>query len=55
MFETVKASPSVGLLGAWVAGITVNEWAAIAGLVYTVCLIAEKVYRWVQAWRAKKA
>lgn len=54
MFETVKASPSVGLFGAWLAGITINEWAAIAGLVYTLCLIGEKVFRWVQAWRAKR-
>lgn len=55
LIETAKASPPAAILSAWFAGVTINEWAAIAGLVYTLCLIGEKVYRWVQAWRLKRS
>lgn len=53
--QSVKSTPPAVLLGSWFAGVSINEWAAFAGLVYTVCLIAERVYRWRQAWLAKRA
>lgn len=51
---TLKNSPPGAMLMAWLAGISINEWAAFAGLVYTVCLIGEKVWKWRQAWLAKR-
>lgn len=53
MTETLKASPPVSVLGAWVAGFTINEWAAAAALLYTLFLIGEKFFAWYKAWKLK--
>lgn len=54
MYETAKASPSAGLFFAWVAGISINEWAAFAGLIYTLLLICQKLWEWRAKWLAKR-
>lgn len=53
-FEAVKAAPPVIAGSAWLAGITINEWAAAAAFVYTLLLIAQTLYRWASAWRARR-
>lgn len=52
--ELVKASPPVSVLAAYFAGFTVNDLAAALAVVYTALLIAEKLYRWRQDWKAKQ-
>lgn len=55
LVQSVKATPPALLLGSWFAGVSINEWAAFAGLIYTLCLIAERIYRWRMAWLDKRA
>jgi len=43
LVDGAKASPIVGYLAAVFGGMTVNEWAAFAALVYSVLLILEKM------------
>lgn len=54
MYETAKASPSAGLFLAWLAGVSINEWAAFAGLLYTLMLICQKCWEWRAKWLAKR-
>jgi len=44
--EALKASPPGAVLGAYVMGYSINEWAAFAALLYTLMLIGEKLYTW---------
>lgn len=55
LIETAKVSPGATMLGAWMAGVSINEWAAVAGLLLTLMAIGEKLYRWRQAWKARRA
>lgn len=41
--DGVKATPVMGGLAAWLAGVPLNSWAAIAGIAYTVLLIIDKL------------
>jgi hypothetical protein len=56
--EAVKAAPPVGYIAGTLAGLTWSEWASIAALVYTLWLLAEKVWRVlgprIKAWRANR-
>jgi hypothetical protein len=52
--EAIKVAPSVGFMGAYAAGWSINEWAAAAALLYTCLLIAEWVWKKGMAWRAKR-
>lgn len=55
--EAFKAATPVSVLSAYAAGFTVNEWAAMAALIYTLWLISEKaVTTWfkLRDWRAKR-
>ena len=52
--EAIKAAPPSAVLGAYVAGWTINEWAAAAALLYTCLLIAEWVWKKGKAWRASR-
>lgn len=58
--EVIKAAPPAGALGAWVAGITLNEVVLLATLIYTVFLIIDKaptVYQRLKAgmqWALRK-
>jgi ABC-type transport system involved in cytochrome c biogenesis permease subunit len=46
--ETIKAAPPVGVVGASLAGITLNQWVMIATLVYTVLQIALLIYKFIK-------
>lgn len=37
--EVLKAAPSLGAIGAWLVGIPLERWVAIAGLVF-ICIQA---------------
>jgi hypothetical protein len=52
--EAIKAAPSVGFMGAYAVGWTVNEYAALAALLYTCLLIAEWVWKKVRAWQLSR-
>lgn len=56
--EAMKAAPPVAYIGTTLAGLTWSEWASIAALVYTLWLLAEKVWKLVgpkvKAWQAKR-
>ena len=32
--EAVRAAPSMGAIGAWLMGIPVEKWVAVAGLIF---------------------
>lgn len=51
--EALKVGPPV-YLGAYVAGWTVNDYAAAAALLYTCLLIAEWVWKKGRAWQASR-
>lgn len=42
----VKATPPLSAAGALLAGIDLDVWVQLAALVYTLCLIAEKLWKW---------
>jgi hypothetical protein len=56
--EALKAAPPVGYIGTTLAGMDWSEAASIAALVYTLWLLAEKVWKLLapryKAWRAKR-
>lgn len=54
LIDAVKATPPLATGAAWLAGITINEWAAAAAFVYTLLLIAQLIGRWALAWRARR-
>jgi hypothetical protein len=51
----IKAAPAVGYLGATVAGLSLPDWAALLACVYTLGLIAQMTYRFVQWLRVRRA
>jgi hypothetical protein len=53
-FEAMKATPPIVAGSAWLMGYTINEWAAAAAFVYTLLLIGQTLFRWGQAWRARR-
>lgn len=49
--DGAKASPLVGIAAAWLGGMSIHEWAAAFGLIYSAILIFDKlrqmgVFRW---------
>lgn len=50
-FDAVNGVGAASLIVATIAGMSIQEWAAAAALVYSVFLIAEKVYVWVQRFK----
>lgn len=53
--ESIKATPPASVLGAYAAGMHISDWAAAFALLYSLLLIAEKLYNWRKAWKAKHA
>lgn len=51
--EAAKAAPPA-YLGAYVAGWTINDWAAALAAIYTGLLIADWVWKKVRAWRLSR-
>lgn len=43
---TIKAAPPISAAGALLVGINLDVWVQIAALVYTLFLIAEKLWKW---------
>ena len=52
-FDAVNGTAAASLILATVAGMTLQEWAALAALVYSLFLIAEKIYTWVQRFKGR--
>lgn len=55
--EAAKAVPVVATGSAIVGGLSIPDWAALAALLYTLCLLAQMGYRfwlWVMAKRGKR-
>lgn len=53
IMEAAKAAPPA-YLGAYVAGWTINDWAAALAAIYTGLLIADWVWKKVRAWRLSR-
>lgn len=52
--EGIKSIPPASVIGATIMGLTIQEWASIAALAYTLILIHEKLWpRFVQ-WRSAR-
>lgn len=43
--EVAKASPVAATFFAWLAGMNLQDWALVATIIYTLLLIAEKLYK----------
>lgn len=52
-FEAVNGTAAASLVAATIWGMTLQEWAAALACVYTMILLGEKGWRFVQQWRAK--
>ncbi len=48
-----KLSPAWGITGATLMGVHVQDLVLWATLIYTVLMIAERLYKWVKAWRER--
>lgn len=53
--DNIHLGLAVGYIGSVLAGINWTAAAAAAALVYSVLLIAEKLYRWYSLHRAGKS
>jgi len=56
-FDTANFTAAVSYIAATFAGMSISEWAAVAALVYSLMLIAEKAVALLQrfkAWRASR-
>lgn len=51
-FDAVNGTAAASLIVATVAGMTLQQWAALLAAVYSLCLIVEKVYGWCKRWKA---
>lgn len=49
LVDAVKATPPAGILLAWLSDIGLQQWVLVATLVYTILLIAEKLYKFVRS------
>jgi len=57
-FDTAHVAISASFFTALAQGWTVQDWAAFAALISSVLVIGTRLfrlYRWVKAWRAKRA
>lgn len=45
-----KLTPSIGVAGVTLAGVHLQDWVLILTIIYTVLMIAEKLYKWRKAW-----
>ncbi len=52
--DAVKVAPPAGYLLGAAAGIDWGTVASVLACLYTAALLGEKVYRWVQGWRARR-
>ena len=46
-----KLTPSIGVAGVTLAGIHLQDWVLILTIIYTVLMIAEKLWKWSKEWR----
>lgn len=46
MVQAVNSMPSVAVVGATVAGLHVNDWLAIIGIVFILLQAAYLIWRW---------
>ena len=54
LIETAKAAPPMGILAAWAADLNLQDWVLAATLIYTVLLIAEKLYKFWKETRVNR-
>lgn len=53
--EAIHGGAALTLLGATLAGWTIQDWAAFAALVYSLMLIVGKAYSWIRPTRREPA
>lgn len=46
-----KLSPSISVAGITLAGVHLQDWVLILTIIYTVLMIAEKLWKWRKAWK----
>jgi len=52
-FDNFNGAVALSFFGATVAGWSINEWAALAALSYSLLLIAQKIWQFVRWLRPK--
>ena len=52
-FDNFNGAVAFGYIGAILAGWSINEWAALAALSYSLLLIAQKIWQFVRWLRHK--
>lgn len=53
--EGAKAAGAVSIIGVTILGLTLQEWAALSALVWTLWLLGEKAVATIRRWRARRA
>lgn len=51
IIDSIHGAAAVSLVTATAAGWSLQEWATVLALLYTVMLIGERLVRWYAAWR----
>lgn len=54
-FDNFNGAVALSFFGATVSGWSINEWAALAALAYSLLLIGQKVWQFVRWLRAPKS
>lgn len=44
--DVAKATPPVAVSGAWLAGLSPNEWLVAVTIAYTVVLLVHRMWHW---------
>lgn len=46
-----KLSPSISVAGVTLAGVHLQDWVLLLTIIYTLLMIAEKLWKWHKAWK----
>jgi hypothetical protein len=52
--ESIKLAPPVSVVGVTLAGMSLQEWVYALTIVYTLLLIAHKIFTWNHHRRAER-
>jgi len=52
-YDNAHGVVALSFVGATLAGWTIQEWAALAALIYTLVLLGEKLFRFWRNWKQR--
>jgi len=53
--DAVRAVPSAALVGAQVTGLSLPDWAALAGIVFVLLQTAHLVWKWRRDLKSRRS